>query len=203
MKSLTVRQREVLDFITKYLEDNSYPPTVREIGEHFNISLRAVHDRLSALQKKGYIAQRYKCSRSMKVLKIEHDKGDVVYSAQIPLLGTLIQELPVLSKENYVGYITVAEPFISKDLSYFALRISDSTMSGVGIYENDIAVVQACEEAEEGQIVVFMNGNSLVIRKYFAETNRICLKAAEERIPPVYCQHVRIIGTLSCIIRSY
>ena len=87
MKALTGRQREVLSFITEYLKTNSFPPTVREIGEHFDISLRAVQDHLSALQKKEYISQRSKCSRSMKILKYADAKDDVIYSAKIPVIG--------------------------------------------------------------------------------------------------------------------
>ena len=52
MKGITDRQKEVLNFISEYTENNSYPPTVRDIGEHFGISLRAVQDHIAALQKK-------------------------------------------------------------------------------------------------------------------------------------------------------
>ena len=57
MKQITGRQQEVLDFISSFTKENNYPPTVREIGEHFNISLRAVQDHIAALQKKGFLAQ--------------------------------------------------------------------------------------------------------------------------------------------------
>ncbi|MBP5751486.1 MAG: repressor LexA, partial [Treponema sp.] len=69
MKNLTDRQREVLIFIAQFTEDNVFPPTVREIGEHFGISLRAVQDHVAALQKKGYLSQSQKRSRSIRVLK--------------------------------------------------------------------------------------------------------------------------------------
>ena len=55
MREVTNRQKEVLSFISDFTEDNSFPPTVREIGEHFGISLRAVQDHIAALQKKGYL----------------------------------------------------------------------------------------------------------------------------------------------------
>ena len=53
MKEITARQKEVLDFISESTKENNYPPTVREIGSHFGISLRAVQDHIAALQKKG------------------------------------------------------------------------------------------------------------------------------------------------------
>ena len=68
MRGITDRQREVLTFISEYTEENSYPPTIRDISEHFGITLRAVQDHISALQKKGFISQRQKSARSIKVL---------------------------------------------------------------------------------------------------------------------------------------
>ena len=68
MKEITERQKEVLTFISDSTEENSYPPTVREIATHFDISIRAVQDHITALQKKGYLTQSQKRSRSFKVL---------------------------------------------------------------------------------------------------------------------------------------
>ena len=81
MRSLTDRQREVLDYIAQFTEDNVYPPTVREIGDHFEISLRAVQDHIAALQKKGYLSQSQKrCSRSIRVIKDERVKESAALS---------------------------------------------------------------------------------------------------------------------------
>lgn len=203
MKSLTNRQREVLDFIAKYSEDNAFPPTVREIGEHFQITLRAVQDHVGALQKKGYISLSYKRSRSIRVLKDERKEGSVSCTVQVPLISSLNVGSPILSKENYSGYITVAEPFVSKEKTYYALRIPDSSMTDAGINKGDIAILEYCDSALENQIAAFVIGNDILVRRYSTEINRICIKAESSDVQPVYCQDVRIVGTLSCIIRSY
>ena len=67
MKGITDRQKEVLTFISSYTDANGYPPTVREISEHFGISIRAVQDHILALQKKGFLSQAQKRARSIKV----------------------------------------------------------------------------------------------------------------------------------------
>ena len=67
MKQITDRQKEVLTFIANFTEENVYPPTVREISEHFKISIRAVQDHIIALQKKGYLSTEQKRSRSIRV----------------------------------------------------------------------------------------------------------------------------------------
>ena len=70
MKQITGRQQEVLDFISSFTKENNYPPTVREIGEHFNISLRAVQDHIAALQKKASL-HKLKNVRAHSVLSME------------------------------------------------------------------------------------------------------------------------------------
>ena len=79
MKQITDRQKEVLTFIANFTEDNVYPPTVREISEHFKISIRAVQDHIIALQKKGYLSTEQKRSRSIRVLVDERQKTEKVF----------------------------------------------------------------------------------------------------------------------------
>lgn len=74
MRQITDRQREVLIFIAEFTEENVYPPTVREISDHFKISLRAVQDHIAALQKKGYLSTEQKRSRSIRILVDERKK---------------------------------------------------------------------------------------------------------------------------------
>ena len=68
MKELTERQQQILQFISDYTEENSFPPTVRETAEHFSVSLKAIQDHFTALTKKGYLLKDEKRSRSLKVL---------------------------------------------------------------------------------------------------------------------------------------
>ena len=89
MKGITDRQKEVLNFISEYTEANAYPPTVRDIGEHFGISLRAVQDHIAALQKKGYLAQSQKRARSIRVLSDCRDRAPELFVGKVPLLGTV------------------------------------------------------------------------------------------------------------------
>ena len=82
MKNITARQQEVLSFIADFTKKNVYPPTVREISEHFGISLRAVQDHLAALQKKGFLAAGKHRSRALRVLaKGENPEEPVFFCA--------------------------------------------------------------------------------------------------------------------------
>ena len=203
MKSLTDRQRDVLDFISKYLDDNSFPPTVREIGEHFSISLRAVQDHMTALQRKGYISPSNKRPRSFRLLIDERKREAEGYTAVLPVIARLTPGLPVLSKENYDGSVTVAEPLVSPDAAYFAFRISDDSMINAGIRTGDIAVIRSSTAAEEGKIALVLVGGIPQVRWYSSEAYRVCLRAENNDIPPAYYQEVGVLGILSGILRVY
>lgn len=203
MKNLTDRQREVLDFIAQFTDENVYPPTVREIGEHFGISLRAVQDHIAALQKKGYLSQCQKRSRSIRVLIDERKKEPVLYTAKVPMLGTVAAGKPLLSEENLDGYLTMAEPIVRPGKSYFALKVRGTSMINAGILEGDVAVIEQAETAEDGQIVVAVVDDAITLKRFFKETERVRLQPENPQFQPIYCQDVRIVGTLAGILRSY
>lgn len=203
MKNLTDRQREVLDFIAQFTDENVYPPTVREIGEHFGISLRAVQDHIAALQKKGYLSLCQKRSRSIRVLIDERKKEPVLYTAKVPVLGTVAAGKPLLSEENLDGYLTMAEPIVRPGKSYFALKVRGTSMINAGILEGDVAVIEQAETAEDGQIVVAVVDDAITLKRFFKETERVRLQPENPQFQPIYCQDVRIVGTLAGILRSY
>ena len=144
MKEITQIQRDVLNYIAQFIDENSYPPTVREISEHFGKSIRAVQDNMTALQKKGYISLVQKKSRSIKILIDERKKDSGIFMDKVPLLGTIAAGKPLLCEENLDGYVTLTEPFIRPGKSYFALRVRGQSMVGAGILEGDLAIVEQC-----------------------------------------------------------
>ena len=97
MKGITDRQKEVLNYISAYTEENSYPPTVRDISDHFGISLRAVQDHILALQKKGFLSQSQKKARSIRVLSDCREKEPETFIGKVPVLGTVAAGKPLLS----------------------------------------------------------------------------------------------------------
>lgn len=99
MKEITERQKDVLFFISDFIEKNSYPPTVREISSSFGISVRAVQDHLRALERKGYITHTPGNSRSIKVENKQNEKGKetVAEKSQVIVLAFI---LPAMIKEK-------------------------------------------------------------------------------------------------------
>lgn len=204
MKNLTNRQKEVLEFIARFTDENGYPPTVREIGDHFDISLRAVQDHIAACQKKGYLSQCQKRSRSIRVLKNEEGVSETkAFTSRIPLLGTVAAGKPLLSEENIDGYVTIAEPFVRPGKTYFALRVRGSSMINAGILEGDLAIIEKADVASEGQIVVAVVDNAITLKRFYREENRIRLQPENPDFQPIYTNDAHLAGIMVGLVRTY
>lgn len=202
MRQITERQQEVLNFITGYTKENEYPPTVREIGEHFGISLRAVQDHIAALQKKGFLALSQKRSRSIRVIHDEN-RTSGPFVSKVPLLGTVAAGKPLLCEENLDGYVNLTEPFVRPGKSYFALRVRGTSMINAGILEGDLAIVEQAATAADGQIVVAVLEDAITLKRYYKEAAQVRLQPENPSFQPIYCKDVRIVGILSNIVRTY
>lgn len=203
MKQITDRQKEVFVFIENFTKENNYPPTVREISQHFEISLRAVQDHISALQKKGFISTEQKRSRSIRILDDKKQVLPKVFIDKIPILGTIAAGRPLLCEENLNGYVNLTEPFIRPGKNYFALRVRGSSMINAGILEGDLAVIEQASSAVDGQIVVAVLDDAITLKRFYKESSRIRLQPENPDFQAIYCQDVRIVGILSSIVRTY
>ena len=203
MKQITQVQKDVLNYIADFIDENAYPPTVREVSDHFGKSIRAVQDNLVALQKKGYISLVQKKSRSIRILVDERQKDPKLFVDKVPLLGTIAAGKPLLSEENLEGYVTLTEPFIRTGKSYFALRVRGQSMVNAGILEGDLAIVEQRSDVVDGQIVVAVLDDAITLKRYFKEQNRIRLQPENPAFNPIYCTDVRIVGILANLVRTY
>ena len=186
MRGITDRQKEVLTFISSYTEENSYPPTVRDISNHFGISLRAVQDHILALQKKGFLSQSQKKARSIRVLSDCREKEPETYIGKVPLLGTVAAGKPLLSEENLDGYVNLTEPFVRPGKSYFALRVRGQSMINADILDGDLAVVEQASTAQDGQIIVAVIDDAITLKRYYKEAERIRLQPENPNFQAIY-----------------
>ena len=203
MKEITDRQKQVLTFISEFTEENSYPPTIRDISDHFSITLRAVQDHISALQKKGYLSQSQKRARSIKVLSDIRDKEPELFVGKVPVLGTVAAGKPLLSEENLDGYVNLTEPFVRPGKSYFALRVRGQSMVNAGILDGDLAIVEQASTAVDSQIIVAVIDDAITLKRYYKEAERVRLQPENPDFQAIYCTDVRVVGILSNIVRTY
>ena len=201
MTGLTVRQREVLEFINTYVDRHPYPPSIRELSDHFSISVRAGYDHLKALQKKGYVRSSDGRSRTLEVLDDgSRERRDRL--VRVPLLGRVAAGVPVFADENVDGTVGVAEELLDA-ATYFALRVRGDSMRDAGILHGDIAIVRRQERADNGDIVVAMIEEAATLKRFFLESNRVRLQAENPAYPPIFTRNLVILGKLRAIQRSY
>ena len=199
MKTLTSRQKEVLDFIASYHEEHAYPPTIREIAERFSISVKGAYDHVKALEKKGYLRLGENRSRALELIGRDRPERSVV---ELPLLGAVAAGKPIFADENFAGSVHVPAD-IAKAQSCFALSVRGDSMKDAGIYHGDIAVIEQRQTADNGEIVVAMIDDAVTLKRFFRENNRVKLVAENPAYAPIYTQDVRILGRLRGIIRKY
>lgn len=203
MKDITDKQKETLAFISEYIEENGTPPSVRDISIHENVSLRAIQDRLTALQKKGYVSLKPKSARSIRVLEDVRAHEPELFVGKVPVLGTVAAGKPLLSEENLDGYVNLTEPFVRPGKSYFALRVRGLSMVNAGILDGDLAIVEQANTAVDGQIIVAVIEDAITLKRYYKEATRVRLQPENPDFQAIYCQDVRIVGILSNIVRTY
>jgi repressor LexA len=201
MKELTSRQKEVLSFITSFIKDRSYPPTIREIADHYSISVKGAHDHITALKRKGCLKQIKNRPRTMEVIHgVKNDDSIVV---EIPILGTVAAGLPILSEENFDGSIAIHRSMLKKNKKYFALRVRGDSMSGAGILDGDMAIIEKQNIVNNGEIAVAVVDDAVTLKRFFKESTRIKLQAENPGYKPIYSRDTRILGRLFSIIRNY
>ena len=201
MKELTSRQKQVLSFIAEYIRKNSYPPTIREIADHFEISVKGAHDHITALRKKGHLKQLDKRPRTMGLTHARpRDNEDLL---EIPLLGSVAAGLPVLAEENFDGNIVLHRSMLKKNKKYFALKVKGDSMTGAGILEGDTAVIEKQNTVRNGEIAVAVLDEAVTLKRFYKESTRVRLQSENPNYKPMYSQDVKILGRLFTIIRSY
>jgi repressor LexA len=202
MKDLTARQQETLEFINGFISEHGYPPTMREIAAAFDVSVKAAHDHVKALEKK----KRVKCDlrRSRAIEIINHQREDQQdETVEIPVLGNVAAGRPLFAEENLETTIKFPSESLRRG-THFALRVKGDSMQDAGILDGDTAIFLKRERAENGDIVVArVNEEAVTLKRFYKESNRIKLKAENSIYPPIYSQNVQILGTLEHIIRSY
>ncbi len=199
---LTKRQKEILDHIGAFIEEQGYAPSFEEIAEHFGYSsLATVHEHLSNLERKGYIRKSYNESRSVELVSQESTAPAI----ELPLLGAVAAGLPIEVMEDRET-LAVPPDMIRRRKDNYVLRVEGNSMIEEQIRDGDYIVVQAQENAEDGQMVVaLVGGDSATVKKLYREGNRIRLQPANPTMVPIVvdASEVRIQGVVVGVIRKY
>ncbi len=225
-EALTQRQREILDFISASIVERGFPPTLREIGEHFNIrSTNGVNDHLKALEKKGHLRREDLKSRAMRPV-LPDGNGELIPMqrhamgtgnvqlvidsddmAEIPILGKVAAGQPILAVESATDTVKVDRVLVGNHREVFGLRIVGESMIEDGIFDGDYVFVKKTPSAHTGDIVVAMIEGEATVKRYYPEGDRIRFQPANQNMAPIIVRKadfksVDIIGIVVGVYRQ-
>lgn len=208
-RSLTAKQRVILDFIRAETERRGFPPTIREIGARFGLrSTGSVRDHLRALQRKGYIDRRRHLSRGIVLRPARRASAPQPPTPRprhlIPLLGDIAAGSPKLAIENPDDLLGI-DPALFGGGDLFALRVEGDSMRGAGIYPGDHVVVRRQSAAENGDIVVALVDDEATVKRFFHEQRRIRLQPENNTMKPIYLEpddaELQLLGKVVGVLR--
>ena len=194
---LTERQREVYDFIRDKIKGRGYGPTVREIGDEFQISSpNGVMCHLKALEKKGLITREPNMSRAIQL------SAEPAEERGLPLAGRIAAGVlhEAIEQDERFDFEALFSP---KNKNLFALKVAGDSMIEAQIADGDYVVVRKQRTARDGQIaVVQTDEGEATLKRFYLEKNRIRLEPANSLMKPIYVKHAKILGVVAGVVRK-
>ena len=212
MRELTVRQRDVLNFMRAFTARHGVPPTVREIGDKFRVTPRAAFDHLRALERKGMLQRRAGPGRTARALTLSEAAGGRAPGASVPILGRIAAGQPLLAEENREGELPIAGaalPGAPED--HFALRVRGESMINAHICDGDLVLVRRQDSAQPNDIVVALveseSGDEATVKRFQRDGARVVLKPEHPTMAPIVIdpseRQVRILGKVVGVLRGF
>src|SRR5580700_4603309 len=205
--AITRRQREVYDFISRFVAEHGYSPSFEEIGKGLDLSsLATVHKHVTNLEKKGLLTRDYNRSRSIDLLP---PKGrlkqamSVNTAVVLPLVGRIAAGSPIEAVEN-PETISLADFVRSKEV--FVLEVKGESMQDEHIVDGDYVLVEKTKIAHNGDIVVaLVSGSDATLKRFYREGDNIRLQPSNSTMQPIikHASTVDIQGRVIGVLRKY
>lgn len=208
MIELTDKQQEIFRFLQSFTKKYGYPPTVKEIMEHFNFaSPTAVTTHLTALEKKGYVKKTDKRARgSVPIGTLSLDREENQSAIKINLLEGEVKAGTSMSvaDENIIDTFIFSKSIV-QDENTFLMKVKGDSMIDAHIKENDMILVRPVEDANNGDIVVCIYnddvGEEITVKRFYKEKNRIRLVAENKNYKPIIVESIKMVGKVIGVIR--
>jgi repressor LexA len=182
----------ILEYVTQFVHENGYAPSVREIGAAVGLrSTASVSYHLQALQERGLLQSPGAKGRKRALVSS-------VRPGQIPIVGVVTAGVPILAVENQEGTMSWdGEP------GCFALRVRGESMIGAGILDGDKVVVRPQSTANDGQIVVARIGDEATVKRLWRRNGEVWLLPENPAFEPIDGRNAELIGLVKAVIREY
>lgn len=199
-KKLTEKQEKIFNFIKEKISDSGFPPTVREIGERFEITVKGAYDHVKAIEKKGYIKTEQNKSRAIVIVSDENEVP--VNAINVPLVGSIAAGAPILADENIEDYISFPGSYLTNG-TYFALQVRGDSMIEAGIFDGDIAIIKQQKDANNGDIIAALLEDEATLKTFKLQKGKVHLIPENQEYEPIITDEVTILGKLSAVFRNY
>ncbi len=203
--NLSIKQNEILIFIKKFMAENKFSPSVREICKGVGLNSPAtVHVHLKNLIEKGFIKRNPKNNRLIELMVPNEFENPTDNIVSVPLLGKVTAGNPIEAISNPNEYFSIPTNMIPLGKEVFTLRVSGDSMINAGIYDNDIIIVEKTNVAKNGDIVVAMNDeNEVTLKKFYKEKNYFRLQPENDFMLPIILKNVTILGKAIGLYRKF
>lgn len=201
MREAVEKQSEIYEFLKVFTENKGYPPSVREICEAVNLrSTSTVHGHLKKLESKGLIKRDPTKPRALEIVGINSNRKEML---NVPIVGKITAGEPILATENIEDTFPIPIDYIKHNNEVFMLKVTGNSMINAGINDGDYAIIEKCQTAINGEIVVALIENEATIKTFYKEKNHIRLQPENNALDPIIVDDCLILGKLVGLFRAY
>jgi len=198
---LTKRQRDVFNFILRFMRKNGYSPTLEEICKGLGFSsLASVHKHLKNLEAKGIISRKWGHGRSIEIQK----NFDFMNAVEVRVVGEVTAGRPIAPEDKRHTISVPLDMLRGKDA--FILRVRDDSLREEAIQPGDLLVVERSNTAENGEMVVaILNGKAVFMGRYYKEGGSVRLESANAQLTPLVlpAEELQVRGVVVALLRRY
>ena len=196
------KQKEILEYMKQEILNKGYPPTVRDICEAVKLkSTSSVHSHLETLEKNGYIRRDPTKPRAIEIID---DNFNLTRRemTNVPMLGRVAAGEPILAVENVESYFPIPTEYMPNNEA-FMLKVKGESMINAGIFDGDNVLVEKCNTARNGDMVVALVDDSATVKTFYKEANHIRLQPENDTMDPIIVDNCEILGKVFGVFRFF
>lgn len=197
------RQRQIVEFVSQYIQKYGYSPTLQEIADAIHVSsLATVHEHLESLIKKGVVKKYEGSVRGLEL--VDERYASDANGIELPVLGFIAAGRPIEPYTDPNAKFAVPPAMVSGQKRSYVLKVKGDSMIEEGIMDGDYVIIEEQPEVHNGDIVVALLENGMAtLKRFFKEASRVRLEPANSTMSPIYATRVKIQGKCVGVIRRY
>lgn len=196
------KQKEILEYMKQEILNKGYPPTVRDICEAVKLkSTSSVHSHLETLEKNGYIRRDPTKPRAIEIIDDNFNMTRREMT-NVPMVGRVAAGEPILAVENIESYFPIPTEYMPNAES-FMLKVKGESMINIGIFDGDQILVEKCNTARNGDMVVALVDDSATVKTFYKENGHIRLQPENDTMDPIIVDDCEIMGKVFGVFRFF